>query len=71
MNKRPPTKTALITGATGFIGSHLVNHLLNNEWDVHIIIRPKSNLNLLEKIHHRITIHQHDGSTNGMITILT
>ncbi|MFJ8247744.1 NAD-dependent epimerase/dehydratase family protein [Peribacillus asahii] len=70
MNKCPSIKTALITGATGFIGSHLVKHLLNAGWDVHIIIRPESNLNLLEKIHHKITIHQHDGSTNGMISIL-
>ncbi|MFB4168638.1 NAD-dependent epimerase/dehydratase family protein [Virgibacillus sp. JSM 102003] len=69
MNIRADTKTALVTGATGFIGSSLVSQLLNNKWEVHIIVRRKSNLYPLEKIHHRITIHQHDGSVNGMNTI--
>jgi nucleoside-diphosphate-sugar epimerase len=32
-------KTALITGATGFIGSHLTSHLIANSWSVVALVR--------------------------------
>ena len=31
------TKRALITGGTGFIGSHTVEELLNRDWEVSIV----------------------------------
>ncbi|MCJ7579450.1 MAG: NAD-dependent epimerase/dehydratase family protein [Candidatus Aminicenantes bacterium] len=36
------TPKALITGSTGFIGSHLVESLLALKWEVTCLIRPKS-----------------------------
>lgn len=36
------TPRALVTGSTGFIGSHLVESLLARNWDVTCLIRPKS-----------------------------
>ena len=40
--------TALITGISGFVGSHLCDHLLaNTDWDLHGLIRWRSPLNNL------------------------
>ena len=63
-------KRALITGATGYIGSNLVRHLLGLDWDVHIITRPNSNLTQLNNELDSITAHQHDGTSQGMVHVL-
>jgi len=34
----------LVTGATGFVGKHLVEELLNNGYKVRVLIRPNSNI---------------------------
>lgn len=41
------TPKALITGSTGFIGSHVVEYLLALNWDVTCFIRPKSRTKIL------------------------
>ncbi len=41
------TPKALITGSTGFIGSHLVESLLALNWEVTCLIRPKSRTKIL------------------------
>ncbi len=69
MNK-PITKKALVTGATGFIGSHLVRRLIATGWETHLIVRSASNHHLLDKIEKYVTFHQHDGSTSSMLTIM-
>jgi nucleoside-diphosphate-sugar epimerase len=42
--------TALVTGATGFIGSHLVEALVEQNWEVTCLARPKSRTGFLEKL---------------------
>jgi nucleoside-diphosphate-sugar epimerase len=46
--------TALVTGATGFIGSHLVEALVEENWQVTCLVRPKSRTGFLEKFPVRI-----------------
>lgn len=66
MNKH----TAIITGATGFVGYHLTKRLVENEWNVNIVIRPGSRIDHIKGFKKKVNIHEHDGSTGGLITIL-
>lgn len=62
-------KSALITGATGFVGSHLAHRLAKEGWRVHVILRPTSSLTPFQRIKQDLTLHCHDGSTEGMLDI--
>ncbi|MET0107021.1 MAG: NAD-dependent epimerase/dehydratase family protein [Sedimenticola sp.] len=70
MSNSLTTKRVLVTGATGYIGSNLVRHLLSQDWDVHIITRAGSNLKLLDAVIDAVTVHQHDGASCGMVEIM-
>jgi nucleoside-diphosphate-sugar epimerase len=63
-------KRTLVTGATGYIGSNLVRHLLAEGWDVHIVIRPNSDLQVLGTELDKLTVHSHDGTSSGMVDVL-
>jgi len=69
MNKRHQ-RTALITGAAGFVGSHLVRRLAAEGWRVHIVVRPGSDLTILDDTRHLFAVHRHDGTTAGMLSIV-
>jgi nucleoside-diphosphate-sugar epimerase len=62
--------TALLTGATGFIGSHLARTLLLKGWNLHIIVRPESDLTPLEAVTPLLHIHIHDGSIDQLCKIV-
>jgi len=47
----------LITGATGFIGSHVARRLLRKGFDVHILCRPRANFERLRDIRRRLRVH--------------
>ena len=49
---------ALITGATGFIGSHLLETLVEKKWDVTCLVRPQSQTDKIEKM--PVRIHRGD-----------
>jgi nucleoside-diphosphate-sugar epimerase len=70
MKNKHTKKRALITGATGYIGSNLVRHLLVLGWDVHIVTRPTSKFSLLVEELGTITVHLHDQSSLGMVDLL-
>lgn len=65
-----PKRKALLTGATGFIGSHLSRHLLAEDWDVAIVTRVGSDISVLGDLAGRIALHQHDGTMEGMSAIM-
>ncbi len=55
--------TVLVTGASGFIGSHLVDHLLERGCTVHCLVRKTSNLQWLDssRVHlHTVVLPQPD-----------
>lgn len=70
MTSNPANKIVLITGATGFIGSHLTKRLLTDGWNVHLVVRNTSDLSLLADIRERVMLHHHDGSSEGMRSIM-
>ncbi|NIM59527.1 MAG: NAD-dependent epimerase/dehydratase family protein [Candidatus Aminicenantes bacterium] len=53
---------ALVTGATGFIGSHLAQSLVEKNWDVTCLIRSKSRTDFLQKLPVRFV----EGSANNI-----
>jgi nucleoside-diphosphate-sugar epimerase len=63
-------KVALVTGGTGFVGSNLIHRLVAVGWEVHAIVRPDSGLKVLDACIDKISLHTHDGSTEGLVNIL-
>jgi len=49
---------ALVTGGTGFIGSHLVQSLVSKNWDVTCLVRPTSRTGLLKKFSVNFVVHE-------------
>jgi nucleoside-diphosphate-sugar epimerase len=56
---------ALVTGGTGFIGLHLIKHLLAAGWSVHLIARPDAER--LAHIPSTVQIHPYHGETFDVI----
>lgn len=64
------TRRVLVTGATGFIGSHLIRRLVRDGWETHIIARPGSTLRSVDDVRSKIKVHVHDGATLGLGDIM-
>jgi dihydroflavonol-4-reductase len=52
------TQTAFVTGATGFVGSHVARELHRRGWAVHVLARPTSSLEDLSDV--PVTVHLGD-----------
>ena len=61
---------ALLTGATGYIGSALAKRLVSAGVDVHVIVRAGSNARLLADVMDSITVHIYDGRMETMFAIV-
>lgn len=62
-------QTALVTGATGFIGKHLTRRLIQLGWRVHLVTRPNSLLPNYPEFS-QATNHCYSGQTSEMHSIL-
>lgn len=70
MHVKAVKERVLITGGTGYIGANLAKKLVELGDEVHLIIRDRSTLKLLEGILRSVTLHKHDGTTGGMQEIM-
>ena len=59
--------TAVITGATGYIGSHVVRHLLGQGWNIGVITQPELGYGYIEDIKSQIDIFEYDGGIDRLI----
>ena len=59
--------SCVITGATGYIGSHLLRHLLSKGWDVHIIADPKFGYTNIEDVLKQIDVCEYTGAIEKLI----
>ncbi len=62
--------SVLITGASGFIGGHLVRRLVREGEDVTVLVRPGSDISNLEEVRRDLEVVEHDGTTDGMLAIV-
>ena len=64
-------KTAIVTGATSYIGLSLINRLLSEGIEVHAIIRDQSNTKrLFERLNNQ-NINIYDGTQQSLINIFS
>ena len=56
----------IITGATGYIGSHVLRHLLSKGWDIHIIADPKFGYENINDVLTQIDVYEYAGDINGL-----
>ena len=57
----------IITGSTGYIGSHLLRYLLDKGWKIHIIADPKFGYANIENVLGQIDIFEYDGEIQSLI----
>lgn len=60
----------LLTGATGFIGSHLAGTLVAQGHAVAVVARPASQLGALQALRPRLQVHVYDGSYASLVRAL-
>jgi len=64
------TARALVTGASGFIGAHLVRHLRRRGWRVAVLARPGSRTDCLEHADAPVAVHRYDGTSASVCQAL-
>jgi nucleoside-diphosphate-sugar epimerase len=57
-----PTGTALLTGVTGFVGSHLARRLFADGVVVHAVVRPGAGWDRVPDLRDRVVVHVDDGT---------
>lgn len=65
------SRRAIVTGATGFVGSNLVRRLIEDGWQVSIITRDNSNYDKLDGLEGQISTFTYDGTVERMLEIFS
>jgi nucleoside-diphosphate-sugar epimerase len=60
-------KNVIVTGATGFVGSHLSKKLVELGYNVHIISRPSSSYENLESVKNKINVFEYNQNITELI----
>lgn len=60
--------SAIITGATGYIGSHVARHLIEQGWKVAIISQPQFGYDNVNDILSRIDVFEYNGKIESLIS---
>lgn len=60
-------KTCIITGATGYIGSHVLKYLLRKGWNIHIVTRHGSSYANVADVLSWIHVFEYDGNIRNLI----
>lgn len=63
-------KRALVTGATGYVGSNLVKGLIREGWAVGVIVRPSSSMKLILDVSDKIDVYEVTDAINCMRDIV-
>ena len=61
---------ALVTGATGFVGSHVARGLLGRGVEVHALVRPGAHLERVPDLVGRVAVHVDDGTVAGLAAVV-
>ena len=61
-------KRAIVTGATGFVGSNLCKYLIENNWEVSIISRPSSDYTNINCVLNKVQLFEYDGNVEKLIS---
>jgi len=59
--------TCIITGGTGYIGSHVLKYLLSLGWNIHLIADPKFGFKNIEDVKSDIDIFEYNGDISSLI----
>ena len=61
-----PKNSCVITGATGYIGSHVLRYLLDKGWNIHIVADPKFGYANIEDVLPRIDVFEYNGCISSL-----
>lgn len=56
-----------MTGATGYIGSHVLKYLLSKGWEIHVVADPKFGFAAIQDVRSQIDIFEYSGNINSLI----
>lgn len=56
------TNKCIITGATGYIGSHILKYLLSKGWEIYVIADPKFGYANINDVLSKVEIFEYDGN---------
>lgn len=59
--------SCILTGATGYIGSHVARHLLDEGWEVAIISQPQFGYDNINDIKSKLKVFEYDGNIRNLI----